>query len=84
MDGTIINSEPLFDKAWNAIAQHYGQEYNLEIKKQIMGFKAIRAVQHTLDIWGVNDSAEEVLDQIEAIFLEYVKKELSSNPFKFE
>lgn len=61
LDGTLLDTEPLYSKAVQLILDPYGHVYSNELKKQVMGGDSRRSAQTTIDAYGLPHTAEEFL-----------------------
>ncbi|MFT7687754.1 MAG: pseudouridine-5'-monophosphatase [Candidatus Azotimanducaceae bacterium] len=70
MDGTLLDTEPLYTVASQKILDPFGVEFTLALKKQCMGGDAKRSAQIVIDHYDLPLSAEAFLADREAILRE--------------
>lgn len=69
MDGLLLDTERLYTVAQQKILDRFGIQFSWEVKSQMMGRKALDAVNVMLDIYKLHDkiSAQEFLQEREII-----------------
>ena len=65
MDGTLLDTEPLYSTATQRILDPYGAEYTLALKQQCMGGNARRSARIIIDYLGLPLTPEEFLSRRE-------------------
>jgi pseudouridine-5'-monophosphatase len=61
LDGTLLDTEPLYTQATQQLLDPYGHTYSMALKKQCMGGDSRRSAQMTIDEYGLPMSIEEYL-----------------------
>ncbi|HNT30389.1 MAG TPA: HAD family phosphatase [bacterium] len=80
LDGTLVDSEPLFSKVWHQLGARYNRMYTPEIKASIMANKAIVAVERILEAWGLDLSPQTILSDIDSMYSELIAKDITLLP----
>ena len=70
MDGTLLDTEPLYTAASQKVLDPYGVEYTLELKRKCMGGDSRLSAQITIDHYQLPLTAEEYLAKREAFLQE--------------
>ena len=66
LDGTLLDTEPLYTEAAQKVLDPYGHTYTLELKRRVMGGDSVRSAQLTIDEFDLPMSAEEFLARRES------------------
>ncbi len=66
LDGTLLDTEPLYTEAAQKVLDPYGHTYTLELKKRVMGGDSHRSAQLTIDEFGLPHTADEFLAERES------------------
>jgi len=74
MDGTLVDTEPLWMETEHAMAAKYGGEWTNEDAMQLVGNDLLDSGRYLKDRWGLSQSAEEVVEEL----LDGVVERLSS------
>ena len=69
LDGTLLDTEPLYTDAAQKILDPFGHTYTLELKRRVIGGNSLRSAQITIDEFGLPMTAEEYLKQRESHLL---------------
>lgn len=70
LDGTLLDTEPLYTDATQRVLDPFGYTYTPELKRRVMGGDSHRSAQLTIDEFGMTMSADEFLRQREAYLLD--------------
>ena len=70
LDGTLLDTEPLYTLAAQAVVSRYGKVFDWEIKRQIMGGGPLVGARFVVERLGLPITAEEYLERREAILRE--------------
>ncbi len=70
LDGTLLDTEPLYSQATQKLLDPYGHTYSLELKKKVMGGDSRRGAQMTIDEYDLPMSVNEYLADREVYLLE--------------
>ncbi len=70
LDGTLLDTEPLYTLAAQAVVGRYGKVFDWEIKRQIMGGGPLVGARYVVEHLGLPISAEDYLERREAILRE--------------
>lgn len=62
LDGTLLDTEPLYTHAAQAVLDPYGHVFSLELKRRIMGGDSLLGAQITVDEFNLPMSPREFLD----------------------
>lgn len=63
LDGTLLDTEPLYTRAAQAVLDPYGHTFTLALKRRVMGGDSVRSAQLTIDEFDLPMTAEEFLDR---------------------
>lgn len=80
MDGIIIDSEPLWEKAEIELIKNHGKNYNNKYRENIIGLNqkdSVKLLKHTFTLTG---SIDQIIEQRKEILLEIYRKELKLLP----
>ena len=66
LDGTLLDTEPLYTTAAQRVLDPHGHLYTMELKRKVMGGDSIRSAQLTIDEFDLPMTAEEFLAAREA------------------
>lgn len=66
LDGTLLDTEPLYSEAAQKVLDPFGHTYTLELKKRVMGGDSHRSAQLTIDEFGLPHTPEEFLVERES------------------
>ena len=66
LDGTLLDTEPLYTRAAQKILAPHGHQYTMELKRKVMGGDSIRSAQLTVDEFNLPMTAQEFLKEREA------------------
>ncbi|OIP96971.1 hypothetical protein AUK40_04230 [Candidatus Wirthbacteria bacterium CG2_30_54_11] len=80
LDGTLVNTEPLFSKAFDLIGDRYQRKYTEEIKRSVMAHKAIIALTKILEAWDLDLDPAVFMEEFESVYLPLVRTELTLMP----
>ncbi len=61
LDGSLLDTEPLYTQAAQKILDPFGHTYDLELKRRVMGGDAVRSAQVTIDEYRLPLSPQEFL-----------------------
>ena len=61
LDGTLLDTEPLYDRAFNSVTLTYGKPYEWELKKKVMGTPEIVGAQIIVDSLDLPITPEQLL-----------------------
>jgi len=70
LDGTLLDTEPLYTDATQRLLNPYGHTYTMELKKKCMGGDSRRSAQMTIDEYTLPLSVDEYLAEREVHLLE--------------
>jgi len=71
MDGTLINSEPVFTKVWETVAGRRKKIYTPEMKKDLMGKADIlSALGHIVRQWQIDEEPALLLQELNTLYME--------------
>lgn len=68
MDGTMFNTEDLYDEVGELLLQRRGHEFDRQLKLEMMGLPGPIAFQIMIDRHGLNDSVETLQSECREIF----------------
>ena len=63
LDGTLLDTEPLYDIATNQVLEPHGHTYSMELKKRCMGGDSMRTARLTVAEYDLPMAPEEFLRQ---------------------
>ncbi len=66
LDGTLLDTEPLYSEAAQKVLDPFGHTYTLELKTKVMGGDSHRSAQLTIDEFGLPHTADEFLKERES------------------
>ncbi len=84
MDGLMVDTEPLYSKAMNQVAQKRGKCFTLEIKQKMMGRLAIESLTIFKETLGLTESVQELLEEREGIYGNLLRQGVTPMPGLFE
>jgi pseudouridine 5'-phosphatase len=70
LDGTLVDTEPLYTQAAERILGRFGKVFDLGIKRQIMGGGPLEGARFVVEHLGLPISAEQYLSEREALMRE--------------
>jgi pseudouridine-5'-monophosphatase len=74
LDGTLLDTEPLYTAAAQRVLDPHGHTYTMELKRKVMGGDSMRSAQLTIDEFDLPMTAKEFLaareSYLEALFPE--------------
>jgi len=70
LDGTLLDTEPLYTQATQQVVAPFGKTFTLSLKRKIMGGDARVSAATVIDALNLPMTADEFLDQREAILIE--------------
>ena len=73
LDGTLLDTEPLYTEATQKLLDPYGHTYSLELKKRVMGGDSRRSAQLTIEEYDLPMNVDEYLSAREVYLLELFK-----------
>ena len=65
LDGTLLDTEPMYTQAAQKVLDPFGHTYTLELKKRVMGGDSVRSAQLTIDEFGLPLTPRQFLDERE-------------------
>ncbi|MFH5806480.1 HAD family hydrolase, partial [Alienimonas sp. DA493] len=68
LDGTLINSEDVFEKAGDELLARRGHEHTPEVRGLMLGKRADEAFAALIDHLGLTESAEELIAELGELF----------------
>lgn len=80
MDGVIIDSEPLWEKAEIQLIQKHGKTYTNSYRKKIIGLNQKDSVNLLINTFDLNASVKEIVEQRKNILIEIYNNELKVFP----
>ncbi|KAH6942950.1 hypothetical protein HPB50_012664 [Hyalomma asiaticum] len=70
LDGVILDTEKLYTKAVQTVADRYGKQYTWELKQRVMGIPGKDAARLVIDGLGLPLAAEEYLKEMDRLYAE--------------
>jgi sugar-phosphatase len=64
MDGLLVNSEPAWGRAERGLIESRGHEFNVEIRKQIIGMRIDKIVQTFAEFYGLPDDIDALAGEL--------------------
>ena len=61
LDGTLLDTEPLYTAAAQRVLDPHGHVYSMELKRKVMGGDSMRSAQLTIDEFNLRMTAKEFL-----------------------
>lgn len=80
MDGIIIDSEPLWEKAEVALIKKHGKNYNNSYRKNIIGLNQKDSVNLLKNTFHIDNSVNQIIEERKEILLDIYRKELRLFP----
>jgi len=74
LDGVLLDSEPLYSKAAEAVLNRYGKSYDFDVKQRVMGRGAQTGARILVDLLNLPLSPEEYLEQRRAVLLDLLAR----------
>lgn len=72
MDGTLVDSEVIWDLAEREMFAEMGLEYNEEIREQVIGLRLDEFFTKLIAIYGIDNTVEELSDDLVARMLKKI------------
>jgi pseudouridine-5'-monophosphatase len=66
LDGTLLDTEPLYTEAAQKILDPFGHTYSIELKRKVMGGDSIRSARLTIEEFDLPMTPQQFLDEREA------------------
>ena len=63
LDGTLLDTEPLYSYAAQTVLEGYGHVFSAELKRRIIGGDSLQGAKMTVETYGLPLSPEEFLLQ---------------------
>lgn len=73
LDGTLLDTEPLYTIAAQAVVERFGKTYDWDIKRQIMGGGPLAGARFVVEALGLPITPEEYLVEREVVLAELCK-----------
>lgn len=70
MDGTLLDTEPLYTDATQRVLDPYGATYTMELKRQCIGGDSHKSAEIVIDACGLPMTSDEFLAQREVFLVE--------------
>ena len=80
MDGLIFNTEDLYDQVGQILMQRRGKNFTRELKLAMMGLPGPVAFEVMRERGGVEDSAQDLQDEADAVFVDLLPSEIKTMP----
>lgn len=80
MDGTMFNTEDLYDKVGEILLQRRGHHFTRDLKLQMMGLPGNKAFEIMRQHCGLNESVEELQKETDTIFVGMLEDEIAMMP----
>ena len=74
LDGTLLDTEPLYTDAAQKVLDEYGETYTIELKRQTMGGDSHTSAQVVIDAFGLPLTADEYLARREVHLIELFRQ----------
>jgi HAD superfamily hydrolase (TIGR01509 family) len=85
MDGTLVDSEPVFSRVWDKLASSRQREYTLAMKKRVMGRPDILAeLALIIEEWQIRERPEDLLQELNDLYLQMLPDTIQPMPGLYE
>jgi pseudouridine 5'-phosphatase len=80
LDGTIVNSEDLYEQAGEEVLRRRGKTYDPVLREQIMGRPAVDSLRVMIEFHGLSDTVEELVLESGELMLKLMETSLAAMP----
>jgi HAD superfamily hydrolase (TIGR01509 family) len=84
LDGTLINSEDLYEEAGREVLQRRGKEYDHVLREQVMGRPAADSLRVIIEHHSLPDTVEELVRESGELMLRFMETRLAAMPGAYE
>lgn len=84
LDGTMINSEDLYEQAGEAVLGRRGKTYDPELREQVMGRPAVDSLRLIIEFHSLTDPIEDLIRECGELMLELMSTSLAAMPGVYE
>jgi HAD superfamily hydrolase (TIGR01509 family) len=84
LDGTLINSEDLYDEAGREVLRRRGKAYDRELREQVTGRPAADSVRLIIEFHSLPDTVEDLILESGALMLKMMETSLAAMPGVYE
>lgn len=77
MDGTMFNTEDIYDRSGSELLGRRGMEFTKELKLRMMGLQTRKAIEVMRDACGLDDSVDDLLEESDSIFLNLLTQHIA-------
>lgn len=80
MDGTLVDSEVVWEAVEAEMMRQRGVEYNDEVRQQVIGLRLDEFFQKLIDIYGFDESVEALAGELNERMLEQIPQRVQPKP----
>jgi len=80
MDGLLFDTETLYWQVGDQVLQRRGRRFCADLQQQMMGRVGVPCMQEMVDFHSLTDSAEQLLEESDRLYLELLAEELRPMP----
>ncbi|NNJ25990.1 HAD family hydrolase [Alienimonas chondri] len=80
LDGTLLNSEDVFEKAGDELLARRGHEHSPEVRGLMLGKRAEEAFAALIEHLGLKDTVEGLMEEVEELFRGHAEGRLALMP----
>ncbi len=84
LDGTIVNSEDLYETAGEEVLRRRGKAYDPVLREQVMGRPAVDSLRVMIDFHSLTDTVEELIRESGELLLKMMETSLAAMPGSYE
>jgi pseudouridine 5'-phosphatase len=84
LDGTIVNSEDLYELAGEEVLRRRGKTYDPVLREQIMGRPAVDSLRVMIEFHSLPDTVEELIRESGELMLKLMETSLAAMPGVYE
>ena len=78
LDGTLLDTEPLYSEAAQAVLDPYGHAFSRELKRRIIGGDSLKGAKMIVEEYDLPISAEEFLRGEKYIWISFSQRQRRS------
>jgi len=84
LDGTLVNSEDLYELAGEEVLRRRGKTYDPLLREQVMGRPAVDSLRLIIDYHALADPIEDLIRECGELMLEFMATSLAAMPGVYE
>src|SRR5262245_15800393 len=84
LDGTIVNSEDLYEQAGREVLRRRGKKYDPALREQVTGRPAVDSIRLIIEAHSLTDTVEELIRESGELMLKMMETSLAAMPGVYE